>query len=348
MKKLNKTIALALALIMCLALVPAAALAADNLVLTVDKTDFSPGELFYTTVSGITVNDGVCVALCPADEPYHNRIEDYDGNGKNGHDYLWHRGTGTATRVFNAPDTAGTYELRLFSNGNTKPPVFVSKLTISVGGGATPVTPAPTPSGSTPWSNASSWAVAELEKAQTLGLIPATLNGQDFTKPITRAEFAAVSVKLYENLSGKTATASAYNPFKDTSDPELLKAYNVGITSGTSATEFSPNALITREQAATMLTRVFKKTSMPGWTIGTDGQFALSYTKPAAFADDKDISDWAKDSVYFMAANGIIAGTGNNNFSPKAVTDAQKAQGYAQATREQALVIAVRMVENLR
>ncbi|MDR1205452.1 MAG: S-layer homology domain-containing protein [Peptococcaceae bacterium] len=73
----------------------------------------------------------------------------------------------------------------------------------------------------------------------------------------------------------------------------------------------------------------------------------MNYTKPAAFADDKDISDWAKDSVYFMAANSIIGGTGNNMFSPKAVTDAQKAQGYAQATREQALAIAVRMVEHL-
>jgi hypothetical protein len=48
-----------------------------------------------------------------------------------------------------------------------------------------------------------------------------------------------------------------------------------------------------------------------------------------------------------MAANSIIGGTGNNMFSPKAVTDAQKAQGYAQATREQALAIAVRMVEHL-
>jgi hypothetical protein len=165
------------------------------------------------------------------------------------------------------------------------------------------------------------------------------------TKPITRAEFAAVSVKLYENLSGKTATPATNNSFTDTSDPEVLKAYNVGLTAGTSATTFSPNTLLNREQAATMLTRVYKAATLSGWTLATDADFPLDYTKPATFADDADISDFAKDSVYFMAANGIIAGTGNNMFSPKAVTDAQKAQGYAQATREQALVIAVRMVE---
>ncbi|MBQ3077401.1 MAG: S-layer homology domain-containing protein [Clostridia bacterium] len=64
------------------------------------------------------------------------------------------------------------------------------------------------------------------------------------------------------------------------------------------------------------------------------------------FADDQEISGWAKDSVYFMAANGIIAGVGDNTFAPKAVTTEQQAAGYAQATREQALTIAVRMVEN--
>jgi hypothetical protein len=49
-----------------------------------------------------------------------------------------------------------------------------------------------------------------------------------------------------------------------------------------------------------------------------------------------------------MVANGIINGVGNNNFAPKATTDAEEAQNYASATREQALMIAVRMVENLK
>jgi hypothetical protein len=43
----------------------------------------------------------------------------------------------------------------------------------------------------------------------------------------------------------------------------------------------------------------------------------------------------------------IITGTGNNRFSPRATTAAEEAENYASATREQDLVIAVRMVENL-
>ena len=213
-----------------------------------------------------------------------------------------------------------------------------------------------------PWSNVltlndkvevvipptSDWAIGEIEKAFNLGIVPDSIKEADLTKPITRAEFAAVSVKAYEALSGVAAIPAVNNPFNDTKDTEVLKAYNLGITSGTSAKTFDPSTLLNREQAATMLARVFKKVSLKGWTLETDGDFKLEYTKPAAFADDKDISVWAKDSVYFMAANGIITGTGKNMFSPKAVTPEQQAKGYAQATREQALIIAVRMVENLK
>ena len=194
---------------------------------------------------------------------------------------------------------------------------------------------------------ASDWAKEELARADELGLIPDCLEGEDLTQDITRAEFAAVAVKVYEALSGTAAIPIVNNPFTDCNDVEVLKAYNIGAVNGTSATTYDPDALLNREQAATMLTRVFKKVTLAGWTLPTDSQFTLPYTKPAAFADDKDISDWAKDSVYFMAANGIINGVGNNKFAPKNVTTEEQATGYANATREQALLIAVRMVENL-
>ncbi len=193
----------------------------------------------------------------------------------------------------------------------------------------------------------SDWALPELEKAEELGLIPDGLKGADLTQAIARAEFAAVSVKAYEVMANTTAIPVANNPFTDTGDIEVLKAYNVGITTGVSATEFQPDALLNREQAATMLTRVFKRTTLSGWTITTDGDFALSYEKPALFADDSKISSWAKDSVYFMAANGIINGVGDNKFAPQNTTTEEEATGYANATREQALIIATRMVKNL-
>ena len=214
------------------------------------------------------------------------------------------------------------------------------------------------PLGYSDWSNilsvnapafeASDWAQGEIAKAEEMGLIPEILDGADLTADITRAEFAAVSVKVYEALSGTPALPAVANPFTDTADAEILKAYNIGAVNGTSATTYSPNDLLNREQAATMLTRVFKRVTLPGWTLATDASFKLDYTKPALFADDADISDWAKESVYFMAANNIINGVGNNKFAPKNITTEEQAQGYANATREQALIIAMRMVENLK
>ncbi len=97
-----------------------------------------------------------------------------------------------------------------------------------------------------------------------------------------------------------------------------------------------------------MLTRVYKKVTMEGWTLESDSQFKLDYVKPAAFDDDEIISSWAKDSVYFMVANNIIKGIGGNKFAPKNTSSAEEAMLYANATREQALLMATRMVENLK
>lgn len=198
------------------------------------------------------------------------------------------------------------------------------------------------------WSEASTWATGELKKADDMGLIPDMLRGADMRKPITRREFAAVSVKLYEKLSGTTATPVATNPFKDTNDIEVLKAYNVGVTDGVSSDRFDPDKILNREQAATMLTRVFKKAFVKDWSLKEDSKFTFNFTMPPKFTDDIKISDWAKPSVYFMATHEIIKGIDSkNNFGPRAITSAEQANNYASATREQSLIISMRMSENL-
>ncbi len=168
----------------------------------------------------------------------------------------------------------------------------------------------------------SDWAKEELAKAEAV--IPESLKTADLTKNITRAEFAAVAVKAYEALKGTKAEPVATNPFNDTEDVEVLKAFNIGITTGTSETTFEPSALLNREQAATMLTRAYSKEK-------------VEFEKPATFADDANIDDWAQDSVYFMASKGIINGVGDNKFAPD-----------DNCSREQAIIIAARMVANLK
>ncbi len=194
----------------------------------------------------------------------------------------------------------------------------------------------------------SNWSEDEVDRAEELGLVPDVLVGADLTQPITRLEFAAVAVKTYEALSGVDAIPAVENPFIDCDDVEVLKAYNIGAVNGVSETEFAPDELLERQQAAAMLTRVYKRVTMPTWTLATDSSHKLTFDMPALFADDSDISGYARESVYFMAANGIIEGVGDNKFAPKNTSTVEEANRYANATREQALAIAVRMVENLK
>lgn len=176
------------------------------------------------------------------------------------------------------------------------------------------------------WSKASEWAEPELKEASKENLIPEIFDEADLTKNITRKEFAHTVVKMYEKITGQKAVPIAKNPFTDTKDKEVLKAYNIGITNGTSDTTFSPDALITREQMATMMTRALTK-------AGKDT------SRPASaklFADDSEFSGYAKDSIYYMSSIEIIKGVGENRFNAK-----------GNASREQALAISIRCVKKV-
>ncbi|HBV68341.1 MAG TPA: hypothetical protein DEF04_09270 [Clostridiales bacterium] len=129
--------------------------------------------------------------------------------------------------------------------------------------------------------------------------------GADMTKPITREEFAELSVLLYEKVTGKNSESVTPNPFTDTTNTQILKAYKLGITSGTSATTFEPKTLINREQCAAMLFRAIK-------AIKTDGDYSIEGVKD--FPDQKNISSWAVESTKYMSKIGIIKGDEKGNF----------------------------------
>lgn len=182
----------------------------------------------------------------------------------------------------------------------------------------------------------SPWAKEAVERAVALGILPDSLATANLTKPVTRAEFAAVSVNTYAHMSKKTVQPCNPNPFNDTDDVDVLRAYNAQLTDGTGDGAFSPKENLTREAGATMLARAYKHVIYPGYTLANDATFTLWYSRPAFFADDGAISDWAYTSVNFMSENDIINGLGDNRFGPKDTM-----------TREQAIAIAVRMIDNL-
>lgn len=188
------------------------------------------------------------------------------------------------------------------------------------------------------YQDVSDWAKPELQTAYDLGLIPDILIGADMTKPITREEFCELAVLLYEKVTGSTSQPVSPNPFTDTTNQQILKAFQLGITTGTSATTFSPNLSINREQCAAMLFRAIR-------AIHPDGDYSVAGVKD--FPDQANLSSWAVDAAKYMYKTGIITGDAQGNFMPKATTTAQQAAGYGMATREQAIALSVRTYEKV-
>ena len=182
------------------------------------------------------------------------------------------------------------------------------------------------------WSNASSWTEKELQSANNRNLIPEILASKDFTKPVSRKEFAAIAVKLYEYFARKEIKTTIENPFNDVNDEYVTKAYEVGITEGTDKEKglFSPDKEITREQLATMIVRALNKIGIDTSTKKEDFE---------KFIDEDQMHSWGKDAIYFMFSKGIVKGTSTyeNRFGV-----------LNNATIEQALLISLRCTNELK
>ena len=171
------------------------------------------------------------------------------------------------------------------------------------------------------YPSASDWAKPEIAQAVSLGLTTGHILN-NFQQSITREEFCEIVVKLYEASSGETAVAVDPNPFNDTFNPEILKAYRLGIVNGISADSFAPNKNITRQEICVMLLRQLK-------AVNPNQDYVAGNVGP--FADQAQIASWAIDAVKFMNQETIMKGVGANNINPLGNT-----------TREQAIALVLR------
>lgn len=169
--------------------------------------------------------------------------------------------------------------------------------------------------------NADDWARETLENAYDAGLLPYSVDpyADDCTDVMARYQFANMAVNLYEAMGGSMDDAGEFSPFTDVErDYYVGCAYNLGIMNGTGETTFSPGDALTREQAAVVLARIYAK-------IHGD----IPAVTAAGFADDGQISAWARDSVAFMADKGIVKGVGDNQFAPQKLLSIQEAVSMA-------------------
>lgn len=171
---------------------------------------------------------------------------------------------------------------------------------------------------------ASTWALADIEKAHALNITNAGGN-YNFPGAINREQFCEL-VYNYISEFGDIAVDDGHIVFVDTDNRKVHVLNTMGIINGKSQTQFAPHDVLTREEAATILERLVKVVH-PG--IAADTQYIT-------FADASDISDWAMHSIQTIYKWGIMQGVGNNTFAP---------QDYY--TTEQAVVTLVRVYESL-
>ena len=167
----------------------------------------------------------------------------------------------------------------------------------------------------------SGWAAQEVQRANSLELVPDALNTA-YQGHTTRAEFCALAVSLYESINGEITGRTT---FADTKDVNVEKMASLGIVSGTGSNKFNPNGELTREQAAAILSRLASELGCP-----------LDDFAPS-FADNSKISNWAVSDVGKVQFGGIMGGTGNDNFNPQ-----------GKYTHEQSIVTAIRIWDMLQ
>ncbi len=161
----------------------------------------------------------------------------------------------------------------------------------------------------------STWAQAEVDEARNKGLVLPEADDY-FRDDITRELFCKLVVNLVEQTTEDPVTITITNPFQDTNNTDIIKAYQLGIVNGMSTTEFGPELLITREQVAAMIMRSARKLDQ----LMNHNYTMIQLVGEANFADLDSISNWALLNIREANALGIMKGVGGNRINPKGNT----------------------------
>ena len=153
------------------------------------------------------------------------------------------------------------------------------------------------------------WAADNILFAASRGLLSGTSDttfspGTGMTRGMfvtALGRLAGINPDSYQTGKFTDVKADAYYA------PYVNWAAQNGIMDGVTATTFAPDTNINREQMAVIMANYAKK-------LGYDLPKTL---RAVTFADNAQISSWAKNAVKAMQQAGVLAGKANNRFDPK-------------------------------
>lgn len=180
-------------------------------------------------------------------------------------------------------------------------------------------------SGVLAYSGVSSWAKEDVDSAETLGILPASLQSKALSSPMTRLEMCHMAVNAFEKITGSSLYPAKLSHFSDTRDADVCVAYELGIVNGFTDGTFRPDNQITRQEFSKVAGNLL---AALGWS--EDAQTL------GAFADETSIAGWAKEAVIQVVRLGVVTGDNNGRLNPN-----------ADVTYEQACVMFFRAYEAL-
>lgn len=154
-----------------------------------------------------------------------------------------------------------------------------------------------------------SWYEKYVNYAAKYGMFKGTGNG-NFSPDtnLTRAQF----VQVLANIEGVKLDNTIKTSFKDVPSGQWYTgavqwAADNNVVKGMGDGTFEPDTYVTREQMCVILVNYIEKNRLSQLDKKVIGK---------TFADDADISSWAKAAVYKAQRAGLVSGVGDNKFAP--------------------------------
>ena len=177
----------------------------------------------------------------------------------------------------------------------------------------------------------SSWFAPYYKEMQELGILPSSFTSGDLTATITRGEMCELAVVAFEKATGNVIDElERTDYFTDTTDKNILKAYEYGIVSGYPDGSFQPGKTLTRQEFFKIIQNFCE---------------AAAYTSTrskdlSAFADAGSIGSWAREAAQLCVSNAFVDGTKSGSGVYLRPTEG--------ASRQEAMVMFLRAYKDVR
>ena len=177
----------------------------------------------------------------------------------------------------------------------------------------------------------SSWFAPYYKEMQELGILPSSFTSGDLTATITRGEMCELAVVAFEKATGNVIDElERTDYFTDTTDKNILKAYEYGIVSGYPDGSFQPGKTLTRQEFFKIIQNFCE---------------AAAYTSTrskdlSAFADAGSIGSWAREAAQLCVSNAFVDGTKTGS--------SYYLRPTAGASRQEAMVMFLRAYKDVR